>query len=286
MTVHQEVGQLYGVFVSHPAALLDGALLPDGNSLAVVGHRQTRPVGSCLRRTVNRLWLVPLGAGVLLGVVNVIDAADLVHCHIERQRILELFLGDRRSSLLHHRQVETGHRGCIVVGASTRTPVGDDGGVVQRGHLNRHLVWVIGIVFVALIDDTVAARDELHRLVNVSMTAYYFARKSSGTSFILVGIDIIAQVVGKILVEGVLEVRRLDEILIATTPFIIIAGYLPEVKFHPVFGIHVGKPVPGAAREFVVEIQSGANGILEGSAGTRIHMETGISKYRNRRYGP
>ena len=138
----------------------------------------------------------------------------------------------------------------------------------------------------ALIDDAVAARDELHSLVNDSLAADKFTRKSGSASLLRVGIDIIAQVVGKILVEGILEVCRLDEILIATTPFIIIASYFPEVKLHPVFGIHVGKPVPGAAREFVVEIQSGANGILEGSAGTRIHMETGISKYRNRRYGP
>ena len=109
MTVHQEVAQLHGVSFLHPATLLDVAFLPDGDSLAVVGHSQTRPVGSGLGRTVNRFGLVPLGTGVLLGVVEVIDAADLVHRHVKRQRILELLLGDCRSSLLHHRQVKTGH---------------------------------------------------------------------------------------------------------------------------------------------------------------------------------
>ena len=103
MAVHHEVGQLHGVSFLHPAALLYGALLPYDYSLAIVGHSQTRPVGSGLGRTVNRFGLVPLGTGVLLGVVEVIDAADLVHRHVERQRILELLLGDCRSSLLHHR---------------------------------------------------------------------------------------------------------------------------------------------------------------------------------------
>ena len=109
MAVHHEVGQLHGVFVSHPAAFLDGALLPYNYCLTVIGHSQTWPVGSGLGRTVDRLGLVPLGTGVLLGVVEVIDAADLVHRHVKRQRILELLLGDCRSSLLHHRQVKTGH---------------------------------------------------------------------------------------------------------------------------------------------------------------------------------
>ena len=85
MAVHQEVGQLYGVFVSHPAAFLDGALLPYNYCLTAIGHSQTWPVGSGLGRTVNRFGLVPLGTGVLLGVVEVINAADLVHRHVERQ---------------------------------------------------------------------------------------------------------------------------------------------------------------------------------------------------------
>ena len=192
MAVHQEVGQLHGVSLLHPTGLLEGALLPDGDSLAVVGHSQARLEGSGLRRTVDGLGLVPLGAGVLLGVVEVVDAAALVHRHVERQRILELLLGNHRRSLLHHHQVETGHGSGIVVGATARTPVGDDSGIAQRGHLNRHIVWVVRIVPIALIDDAVTARDELHRLVDVGVAADQFARKSSGRSRLLVGIVIIA----------------------------------------------------------------------------------------------
>ncbi len=90
------------------------------------------------------------------------------------------------------------------------------------------------------------------------MTAYRIAWKVGVDRLFLTWVVIIAQVVGKVLVEGVREDCRREEMLFATFPTITLLVYLPEEKLHPVFGTRISKPVPGTAREFVLEIQSGA----------------------------
>ena len=81
--------------------------------------------------------------------------------------------------------------------------------------------------------------------------------------------------------EGILVVRRLDELItgvhLAQFPTLVLA---PAENLHLVVGTQAGIPVPGAAREFVAEIQSGASGILEAGAATRRHSELSAGNER------
>ena len=124
LTGHHEVGNVCGVFLCHPATLVEESFLPDGHTCSVVGQSHTGTIGCGIRRTVDGFGSIPLCASLLLGVIEAIDTAGTLDGLVEMQAVFQVLLGNFSFRLLQHHEVGARHGSSVVVGASSLVVVG------------------------------------------------------------------------------------------------------------------------------------------------------------------
>ena len=103
--------------------------MPDGYTSTVFCHCHTRLVGRGLGRTIDGFGSVPLRTGLLLGVVDAIDAAGALHGLVQVQAVFQVLLGNPSYRLLHHHQVGARHGSGVVIAATAYATVREGDGI-------------------------------------------------------------------------------------------------------------------------------------------------------------